>query len=88
MPDEEGRRSPMGYTYGCFDRRPVDPDRDPLMVLAVAAGILPPPAGRQAALPGTEEKVRVLEQRAQLGQALWHMLDAKLEAVAPLLEVA
>jgi len=40
------------------------------------------------ALPGTEEKVRVLEQRAQLGQALWHALDAKLEAVAPLLEVA
>lgn len=28
------------------------------------------------ALPGTEEKLRVLEQRAALGQNLWHPLDA------------
>src|SRR5262249_59341986 len=31
------------------------------------------------ALPGTPEKVRVLEERARLGQALWHPLDAKLD---------
>ena len=31
------------------------------------------------ALPGTQEKVRVLEERARLGQQLWHPLDAKLD---------
>src|SRR5581483_10972436 len=31
------------------------------------------------ALPGTPEKVRVLEERARLGQQLWHPLDAKLD---------
>jgi hypothetical protein len=28
------------------------------------------------ALPGTQEKVAVLEQRANLGQELWHPQDA------------
>jgi hypothetical protein len=41
-----------------------------------------------AALPGTEAKVRVLEERARQGQALWHPLDAKLELPALSLEVA
>ena len=40
------------------------------------------------ALPGTSEKVRVLEERARLGQALWHPLDAQLEMAEALLEVA
>jgi hypothetical protein len=43
------------------------------------------------ALPGTPEKVAVLEERARLGQALWHPLDAVLDAApatAELLEVA
>ena len=31
------------------------------------------------ALPGTLDKVRVLEERARLGQALWHPQDAKLD---------
>jgi hypothetical protein len=31
------------------------------------------------ALPGTPEKVAVLEERARLGQCLWHPLDARLE---------
>jgi hypothetical protein len=31
------------------------------------------------ALPGTPEKVRVLEERARQGQQLWHPLDAKLD---------
>jgi hypothetical protein len=34
------------------------------------------PAAPTAALPGTPEKVAVLEQRARLRQALWHPLDA------------
>jgi hypothetical protein len=41
-----------------------------------------------AALPGTEAKVCVLEERARLGQALWHPMDAKLEMPLPALEVA
>jgi hypothetical protein len=31
------------------------------------------------ALPGTAEKVKVLEERARLGLSLWHPLDATLE---------
>ena len=34
------------------------------------------------ALPGTPEKVAVLEERARLGLSLWHPLDAKLEDAA------
>jgi len=38
------------------------------------------PAGEPTeALPGTPEKVAVLEQRARLRQELWHPLDATLE---------
>jgi hypothetical protein len=33
------------------------------------------------ALPGTPEKVAVLEERARLGLSLWHPLDATLESV-------
>jgi hypothetical protein len=31
-----------------------------------------------SALPGTPEKVAVLEERARLGYSLWHPLDARL----------
>ena len=34
------------------------------------------------ALPGTPEKVAVLMERARLGLALWHPLDATLESAA------
>ena len=39
--------------------------------------ILPEPTD---APPGTEAKVRVLEERARLGQALWHPLDSREES--------
>lgn len=45
-------------------------------------GPLPEPTD---ALPGTPEKVAVLEERARLGQCLWHPLDARLQQ---LVEVA
>jgi hypothetical protein len=32
--------------------------------------------------PGSPEKVAILEQRARLGQALWHPLDAPMPAQA------
>jgi hypothetical protein len=41
-----------------------------------------------SALPGTPEKVAVLEQRARLGLALWHPLDAPMDAESHLLGVA
>ncbi|MGL4553123.1 MAG: hypothetical protein ACRC33_18310 [Gemmataceae bacterium] len=34
------------------------------------------------ALPGTPEKVAILEERARLGLSLWHPLDATLERAA------
>jgi hypothetical protein len=37
------------------------------------------PAEPTNALPGTPEKVAVLEMRARLGVSLWHPLDARLE---------
>jgi hypothetical protein len=42
-----------------------------------------PPTPTQA-LPGTPEKVAVLRERARLGQALWHPLDAALPTAAAL----
>jgi hypothetical protein len=36
------------------------------------------------ALPGTAEKVAILEQRAHLGVSLWHPLDAGIGAAAKL----
>jgi hypothetical protein len=39
-------------------------------------GTMPEPT---TALPGTAEKVAVLEQRAAVGQALWHPSDAQTE---------
>jgi hypothetical protein len=38
------------------------------------------------ALPGSDEKVRVLTERARLGVALWHPLDARLPADGPRLD--
>ena len=41
----------------------------------------PPPCPTNA-LPGTPEKVAILQERARLGLSLWHPLDATLETVA------
>jgi hypothetical protein len=43
-------------------------------------GCSSPPARPTRALPGTPEKVAVLERRAQAGQSLWHPLDARLDS--------
>jgi hypothetical protein len=44
------------------------------------------PAAPTQALPGTAEKLAVLEQRARLRQSLWHPLDATAsEPSVPLL---
>jgi hypothetical protein len=46
--------------------------------------VLPPTPTR--ALPGSPEKVAVLEQRARLGQALWHPDDARFDPDAVMAE--
>jgi hypothetical protein len=48
------------------------------------AALAPAPT---TALPGTPEKVAILEERARQHQALWHPLDAPLFTGQPLLEV-
>ena len=40
------------------------------------------------ALPGSPEKVAILEQRARMRQDLWHPLDAPMDAESRLLGVA
>ena len=42
-----------------------------------------PTAAPTAALPGTPEKVAILEERARLGQELWHPAD--VTAAGPVL---
>jgi len=42
-------------------------------------GRAPLPSAPTQALPGSPEKLAVLEQRARLRQGLWHPLDASLE---------
>jgi hypothetical protein len=43
------------------------------------------PALPTNALPGTPEKVTVLEERARMRQSLWHPDDATLERPAPII---
>jgi hypothetical protein len=44
-PDPEGRsRSPLGYSYVTYNRRP-RPSNDPVLALAYASGLIEPPAG-------------------------------------------
>jgi hypothetical protein len=40
------------------------------------------------ALPGTPDKVAILEQRARLGVSLWHPLDAPMDVESRVLDVA
>ncbi len=45
-------------------------------------GRAPLPSQPTLALPGTPEKVRILEQRARRRQALWHPDDASFDSAA------
>jgi hypothetical protein len=46
------------------------------------------PATPTSAVPGSPEKVAILIERARLGQALWHPLDAPMDAESKKLDVA
>jgi hypothetical protein len=51
-PDEEGKETPLGYRYVCYDRRP-QRDNDPLLALAYETGMIDRPQGRM-----TDQTVR------------------------------
>ena len=44
-----------------------------------------PPHAPTAAVPGTPEKVAVLEERARMRQELWHPNDATIDRPAPVM---
>jgi hypothetical protein len=46
------------------------------------------PTEPTSALPGSPEKVAVLERRARLRQNLWHPLDAPMDVESRLLGIA
>lgn len=51
---EPAENTPLGYTFTVYDRR--DRDDDPLMQLAVDAGLIPPPLPRQRAIADNREE--------------------------------
>jgi len=83
---------PRGLCWSCY-YRPGVRDRYPSTSKFARRGIsdfngracLPEPTH---ALPGTAEKVAVLEQRARMRQSLWHPHDAPLDVASRKLAVA
>lgn len=51
-------------------------------------GVIALAAEPTSALPGSAEKVAILEQRARLGVSLWHPLDAPMDIESRKLGVA
>lgn len=75
---------PRGLCWSCY-YKPGVRDQYPSTSKFARRGVkdfngrvaLPPAPTR--ALPGSPDKVAVLEQRARLGQALWHPDDARFD---------
>ena len=74
---------PRGLCWSCYYSpgvRDLYPSTSKFARRGVGVGnrrsVLPEPTN---ALPGTPEKVAVLEERARMGQCLWHPLDARLD---------
>jgi hypothetical protein len=78
---------PRGLCWSCY-YAPGLRDRYPSTSKFARRGIgvgttrTPPASAPTRALPGTPEKVAILEQRARLQQDLWHPLDAPWGALA------
>jgi hypothetical protein len=81
---------PRGLCWSCY-YRPGIRDQYPSTSkfgrrgLGLFYGRVPLPSQPTAALPGSSEKVAVLEQRARLKQALWHPDDARGPIRKPIL---
>ena len=75
---------PRGLCWGCYynpDVRERYPSTSKFARRGVCDrnGKMPQPPFPTQAMPGTADKVAVLEQRARLGQALWHPHDARFD---------
>jgi hypothetical protein len=46
------------------------------------------PPAPTSAMPGTPEKIAILEERARLRQSLWHPMDAPMDRLSQQLSVA
>jgi hypothetical protein len=81
---------PRGLCWSCYYRpgvRELYPSTSKFARHGVSDfyGRSAPAAMPTGALPGTPEKVAILEQRAQTRQELWHPQDATLDRPAPVL---
>lgn len=74
------------YTPGLRDRYP-STSKFARRGVGNRNGRVQPPPGPTGALPGSSEKVAILEQRARLNQALWHPEDAPMDRESWLLGV-
>lgn len=81
---------PRGLCWGCY-YRPGVREHYPSTSKFARRGVLDfngrvkPPPEPTLAPPGSAEKVRVLEQRARRGEALWHPDDALMPRAMRLL---
>ena len=78
-----GRRvvsRPRGLCWSCYYTPSVRDRYQPARIPGFNDfyGQADPPLKPTRALPGTLEKVEILEQRASRGQALWHPEDARM----------
>ena len=72
---------PRGRCYSCYYKpevRALFPSTSKFARKGSGIDVLIPPLSSEptSAMPGTEDKIRVLMERARNGQCLWHPLDA------------
>lgn len=79
---------PRGLCWSCF-YRPGVREQYPITNKFGRRGLgnsnrsAPPPSFATNAPPGSLEKMAILEERARLGQSLWHPADATIRDEAP-----
>lgn len=78
---------PRGLCWSCY-YRPGIRDQYPSTSKYARRGVgnfcgqAPPPIRSTAAIPGSEEKIAILAERAQSRQSLWHPNDLTLETAS------
>ncbi len=68
---------PRGLCWSCFEDEAIRRTVTPQCNRGITSGHGRLPAKPTQALPGSEEKILVLEERAARGEALFHPLDAR-----------
>jgi hypothetical protein len=79
---------PRGLCWPCFENEDVRRSVTLQCNRGITTGHGRLPAEPTQARPGSPEKMRVLEQRAERGEALFHPLDATADVYRTLEEVA